>query len=61
MHLDRTTILLRNGEPTFSLREDERGLFQALEALGFVAATPTGYSSTSKLETLIASMSVADV
>jgi hypothetical protein len=61
MHLDRATLFLLNGEPKFSIREDERGLFQALEALGFVDATPTGYSSSSKLETLIAGMSIADI
>jgi hypothetical protein len=60
MHLDQTTLFL-NGEPNFSIREEEVGLFQALEALGFVAATPTGYSSSSKFEALIASMSIADI
>ena len=61
MHLDRTTLFLLNGEPAFSIRDEERGLFQALEALGYVRAMPEGYSSSSKFETLIASISIADI
>jgi hypothetical protein len=60
MHLDRTMLLFLNGAPIFSIRQEERGLFKALEALGYVTATSTGYSSSTKLETLMACMSRAD-
>jgi hypothetical protein len=59
MHLDRTMLFFLRA-PIFSIREEERGLFKALEALGYVKATSTGYSSSTKLETLMTCMSRTD-
>jgi hypothetical protein len=53
MHLDQSTLFFRDGKPTFSIREEEIAVFEALEPLGYVQATQGGYACTAKTETLL--------
>jgi hypothetical protein len=52
MHLDQATLFFVNGEPAFSIREEEKPAFRAMEGLGYVIAAPGGYASTVKTETI---------
>lgn len=52
MYLDQT-LFFRDGKPAFSLREEEKAAFSALEELGYVKATQGGYASTVKTEALL--------
>jgi hypothetical protein len=52
MHLHRSTLFFVNDEPAFSIREEEKPAFEAMEKLGYVITAPSGYASTVKTETI---------
>lgn len=53
MHLDQSTLFFVNDRPAFSIREDEKETFKALEQLAYVEAVPRGYASTAKIGALL--------
>ncbi|KYG99151.1 hypothetical protein [Bradyrhizobium sp. DOA1] len=53
MHLDRSTLFFLGEVPAFSISEDEKEAFKALEELGYVKAVPGGYATTAKTDTLL--------
>jgi hypothetical protein len=53
MHLDQSTLFFTDGKPAFSIREEEKAAFEALEELGYVKATPGGYASAVKTAALL--------
>jgi hypothetical protein len=52
MHLDQSTLFFVNDKPAFSIGEEEKPAFEAMEKLGYVTAAPRGYASTVKTETI---------
>lgn len=53
MHLNQSTLFFVNEAPTFSICEEEKASFKALEELGYVETVPGGYTSTAKTNTLL--------
>ena len=53
LHLHRSTLFFIDHKPAFSISEEERPAFTALEYLGYARGVPDGYAATAKTEILL--------